>query len=479
MELTLTAGDIAVTYGREASGYNYTYSGLVNGGDIETVLFGVALTYEAQRAEGGLYRVGDPVSGKYVTVITYDFVSHPLNNYNVTLENGVMTLNGATLTVTVINPENAVYTGQPFVPTYSDNRLTGDTLTFVYSYYMADGSELVDGEYPVNAGSYYVVVTLENSGDAANYIFERMTGEDYTISPAELSIETQDVEVFYNGSPYDIKTNSVTKAESVNDRNITWEFSLNEITPDGAVTASVTSLTHVNGSGGYTVYYRVGAPNHETKTGSFVFNIRQEQVVWRTEYSRDDWTYGSVAGNITDAVAKFAHSDPNFLTVNVAYYGTRTGEDGNYQYSDRLDESFFNENTPAGTYYAVVSVEGAEANAYDGINWLGVESEYSFEVTKANLTLVPIEATATYGTGKGEIVWNGFTFSTSAGEGVLQGSDTDIDTVLSGYTLVYTAQEYDAGDHVGKYTIAMQVLLGEQPQSELRLRWTVLMKMLI
>ena len=113
-------------------------------------------------------------------------------------------------------------------------------------------------------------------------------------------------------------------------------------------------------------------------------------------------------------------------------------------------------------------MEGAEANAYDGINWLGVESEYSFEVTKAKLTLVPIEATATYGTGKGEIVWNGFTFSTSAGEGVLQGSDTDIDTVLSGYTLVYTAQEYDAGDHVGKYTIAMQVLLGEQPQSELK-----------
>ena len=468
VELTLTAGDIAVTYGKEASGYNYTYSGLVNDDDIETVLSGVALTYEAQHAEGGLYRVGDPVSGKYVTVITYDFISHPLNDYNVTLENGVMTLNGATLTVTVINPDNAVYTGQPFVPTYSDNRLTGDTLTFVYSYYMAGGSKPVDSEYPVNAGSYYVVVTLENSGDAANYIFERMTGEDYTISPAVLSIKTQDVEVFYNGLPYDIKTNSVTKAESVNDQNITWEFSLNEITADGEVTASVKKLTDVNGSGGYTVYYRVSAPNHKTETGNFVFNIRQEQVLWRTEYSRVDWTYGSVAGNITDAVAKFAHSDPNFLIVNVAYYGTRTGEDGNYQYSDPLDESFFNENTPAGTYYAVVSVEGAEANAYGGINWLGAESEYSFEVTKAKLTLVPIEATATYGTGKGEIVWNGFTFSTSAGEGVLQGSDTDIDTVLSGYTLVYTAQEYDAGDHVGKYTIAMQVLLGEQPQSELK-----------
>ena len=468
VELTLTAGDIAVTYGKEASGYNYTYSGLVNDDDIETVLSGVALTYEAQHAEGGLYRVGDPVSGKYVTVITYDFISHPLNDYNVTLENGVMTLNGATLTVTVINPDNAVYTGQPFVPTYSDNRLTGDTLTFVYSYYMAGGSKPVDSEYPVNAGSYYVVVTLENSGDAANYIFERMTGEDYTISPAVLSIKTQDVEVFYNGLPYDIKTNSVTKAESVNDQNITWEFSLNEITADGEVTASVKKLTDVNGSGGYTVYYRVSAPNHKTETGNFVFNIRQEQVLWRTEYSRVDWTYGSVAGNITDAVAKFAHSDPNFLIVNVAYYGTRTGEDGNYQYSDPLDESFFNENTPAGTYYAVVSVKGAEANVYGGINWLGAESEYSFEVTKAKLTLVPIAATAAYGTGKGEIVWNGFTFRTSAGEGVLQGSDTDIDTVLSGYTLVYTAQEYDAGDHVGKYTIAMQVLLGEQPQSELK-----------
>ena len=453
--LTLTANSITVIYGQAASGFGYTHSGLVAGDNIETVLSGITLTYEARRAEGGLYQIGDPVSGQYVTVITNTF---NLNDYFVTPKEGTMTLNPATLTVTIANPDGAVYTGLPFTPTYSDDRLAGDTLTFTYTYYIAGGKDPVEDNSPVNVGSYYVVVTLENSGDAANYTFEVTTGEDYAISPAGLTIKTEDFRGFYTGSAYNIEKKAVTKAEAVNGQEITWQFSLTVIGKEGAVTEPITELTDVNGSGAYTVYYRVSAPNHATQTGSFSFDIQQEKVQWSTEYARKDWTYGSAAGAITDAVAKFANSTPDFLDITVTYY--RTYEGG--EYSDVLEPDYFDTNTPAGTYYAVVSVADATVNRYGGINWKGTEKAYSFTVNKATLTLTPNAATAVYGTAATAIVWKGY-----AASGMQNGEQAANLLENAGYTLAYTAEDYEAGDHVGKYTVTMQVLLGEEPQTEL------------
>ena len=457
-KLILTANGITVTYGQAASGFGYTPGELANGDNIDAVLSGITLTYEARRAEGGLYQIGDPVSGTYVTAITYDFDENPLNDYTVTLVEGTMTLNPATLTVTITNPVDAVYTGQPYIPTYRDDRLTGDTLTFTYTYYIAGGSDLVEDNSPVNVGSYYVVVTLENSGDAANYSFNATTGENYAISPAGLTIVTENFEDFYTGKPYVIKDEAVTKAEAVNGQKITWEFSLSVIGEVGAVTEPITSLTDVNRGGAYTVYYRVSAPNHETKTGSFSFNIQQEKVQWSTEYARKDWTYGSAAGAITDAVAKFANSAPGFLNITVTYY--RTYEGG--EYSDVLDAGYFNERTPAGTYYAVVSVADAAVNRYGGVNWKGIETAYSFTVNKATLTLTPNAAEAVYGTAATAIVWQGY-----AASGMQNGEQAADLLENAGYTLSYTAEGYEAGDHVGKYPVTMQVLRGEVAQTEL------------
>ena len=459
-ELTLTANGITVTYGQAASGFGYTPGELANGDNIDTVLSGITLTYAAYRTdiERRAYEIGDPVSGTYVTAITYDFVENPLNDYTVTLEEGTMTLNPATLTVTIANPDGAVYTGLPYIPEYDDDRLAGDALTFTYTYYIAGGKDPVEDNSPVNVGSYYVVVTLENSGDAANYSFNATTGEDYAISPAGLTIVTENFEDFYTGKPYVIKDEAVTQEVSVNEQPITWQFSLTVIGKEGAVTEPITELTDVNGSGAYTVYYRVSAPNHATQTGSFSFDIQQEKVQWSTEYARKDWTYGSAAGAITDAVAKFANSTPDFLDITVTYY--RTYEGG--EYSDVLEPDYFDTNTPAGTYYAVVSVADATVNRYGGINWKGTEKAYSFTVNKATLTLTPNAATAVYGTAATAIVWKGY-----AASGMQNGEQAANLLENAGYTLAYTAEDYEAGDHVGKYTVTMQVLLGEEPQTEL------------
>ena len=463
-ELILTANGITVTYGQAAPediGYDDTPPvGLVNGDNIDTVLSDITLTYEARRAEGGLYQIGDPVSGQYVTVITNTF---NLNDYTVTLVEGTMTLNPATLTVD-IHTSDVVYTGKGQQPSYDVHKaVESDVLTFTYTFYEEGGALVGEGVLPTKVGRYYVVVTLAGGEDFANYEPFSKQSAVYEIKAATLTIVTEDFEGFYTGKPYVIKDEAVTKAEAVNGQKITWQFSLTVIGKEGAVTEPITELTDVNGGGAYTVYYRVSAPNHATQTGSFSFDIQQEKVQWSTEYARKDWTYGSAAGAITDAVAKFANSTPDFLDITVTYY--RTYEGG--EYSDVLDAGYFNERTPAGTYYAVVSVADAEENSRGGINWLGATGHYSFTVNKAVLTLKPKAATAVYGTAATAIVWQGFTFSTSAGQGVLLGGDTDINAVLSGYTLAYTAADYKAGDHVGKYTVTMQVLRGEESQTEL------------
>ena len=463
--LTLTANGITVTYGQAADGFGYTHSGLVAGDNIETVLSDIDLTYAAYRTdiEQRAYEIGDPVSGTYVTAITYDFDENPLNDYTVTLVKGTMTLNPATLTVD-IHTSDVVYTGKGQQPSYDVHKaVESDDLTFTYTFYKEGGALFGEGVLPTEVGRYYVVVTLAGGEDFGNYEPFSKKSAVYEITPAGLTIVTENFTGFYTGSAYNIEKKAVTKAEAVNGQEITWKFSLTAIGEEGEVIAPITELTDVNGGGAYTVYFRVSAPNHETKTGSFSFNIQQEEVQWSTKYDRKDWTYGSAAGAITDAVAKFANSTPDFLNITVTYY--RTYEGG--EYSDVLDAGYFNESTPAGTYYAVVSVADAEENSRGGINWLGATGHYSFTVNKAVLTLKPKAATAVYGTAANAITWQGFTFSTTAGQGVLLGGDTDINAVLSGYTLAYTAEGYAAGSHVGNYTIVMRVLLGEVPQTEL------------
>ena len=461
--LILTANGITVTYGQAAPediGYAMPPVGLVNGDNIETVLSGITLTYAAYRTdiEQRAYEIGDPVSGTYVTAITYDFKANPLNDYTVTLVEGTMTLNPATLTVD-IHTSDVVYTGDGKQPSYDVHKaVESDVLTFTYTFYEEGGALVGEGVLPTEVGRYYVVVTLAGGEDAANYESFSKKSAVYEITPAGLTIETKNFEGFYTGSAYGIEKNAVKKAEAVNGQKITWEFSLTVIGKVGEVTDEITSLTDVNGGGAYTVYYRVSAPNHATQTGSFSFNIQQEQVQWSTEYAREDWTYGSAAGAITDAVAKFANSTPDFLDITVTYY--RTYEGG--EYSDVLEPDYFNERTPAGTYYAVVSVADAKENSRGGINWKGIETAYSFTVDKATLTLTPNAAEAVYGTAATAIVWQGY-----AASGMQNGEQAADLLENAGYTLAYTAADYDAGDHVGKYTVTMQVLRGEVAQTEL------------
>ena len=354
--LTLTANSITVIYGQAASGFGYTHSGLVAGDNIETVLSGITLTYEARRAEGGLYQIGDPVSGQYVTVITNTF---NLNDYTVTLVEGTMTLQKAKLNVTINNPENAVYDGLGHGTTYEHDGLVDDDLEFTPVYYDAKSGTDVGGE-PKNAGTYYVIYRLTGGADDDNYTLvtnngNGVKGDNYVISPKPIS-----------GAEW--KGLTVTYGDNT----------------DGA---SLDYTDKVAGDAlGFTYMYS-GTPN---------------------------------AGG--------SHNGEDAPLLAGTYTVTATLHNNNY----------------------ILTGESAD----------GITISATYTVNRAKLTLTPKTASVDYGTEKTDITWNGFDFSTLAWE-------DDIDVVLSGYTLDYTAQGYEAGSHVGNYTIVMRVLLGEVPQTEL------------
>lgn len=289
----------------------------------------------------------------------------------------------------------AVYTGEAYsalvralTDVYGDDL---SSLVFVYTY---SGTTKAGVEYeetttpPTEAGDYKVVITLAASGGKnANYTLDANSFE-FTIELADLKDVTAvgSEGIVYNGFNYyfleehktadgaDAANDSFLLAShtatAVNNQEISWTFSLTE----GQFEDEIRFLTEVNDTDSnietadaYTVYYKVSAPNHNDFTGTFTVKIDREENSWKTEYAHEGWAY---KGDDTAANPQFESLYPTTAPVaqfgaeNVTYkyYETRTGEEGSYIYDDEILEPtvFFNNETPAGTYYVVASIAGTE-----------------------------------------------------------------------------------------------------------------------
>lgn len=71
-----------------------------------------------------------------------------------------------------------------------------------------------------------------------------------------------------------------------------------------------------------------------------------------------------------------------FGTENISYtyYKTHTGDEGSYRYGDELETTFFKNDTPAGTYYVLVKIEGT-------VNYTALTFGGTIEVKRHTLTL--------------------------------------------------------------------------------------------
>ena len=301
-------------------------------------------------------------------------------------------------------PENAAYTGEGFAVTVNSltNVYANDfaDLEFIITYTGTGGTSFGPTEdEPIYDGSYTAVITLALAAEGnknGNYTLAE-NSFPFTIGLAELqNVTAEGNTVVYNGVDYffletdkegatasnaQLLLKSHT-AESLGGQPVTWTFSLTS----GSFDAPLKSLREVNDTDGnpetvdsYTVYYRVSAPHHETVEGEqcfFTVKIDRADNSWTTNYAHDGWAYkgdGSAANPqfeslkpTTAPVAQFGAEG-----VTYKYYETRTGEEGSYIYDGEILEPtvFFNNETPAGTYYVVASVAGTRNYAdltFDG-----------------------------------------------------------------------------------------------------------------
>ena len=301
-------------------------------------------------------------------------------------------------------PENAAYTGEGFAVTVNSltNVYANDfaDLEFIITYTGTGGTSFGPTEdEPIYDGSYTAVITLALAAEGnknGNYTLAE-NSFPFTIGLAELqNVTAEGNTVVYNGVDYffletdkegatasnaQLLLKSHT-AESLGGQPVTWTFSLTS----GSFDAPLKSLREVNDTDGnpetvdsYTVYYRVSAPHHETVEGEqcfFTVKIDRADNSWTKDYAHSGWAYkgdGSAANPqfeslkpTTAPVAQFGAEG-----VTYKYYETRTGEEGSYIYDGEILEPtvFFNNETPAGTYYVVASVAGTRNYAdltFDG-----------------------------------------------------------------------------------------------------------------
>ena len=390
-----------VTYGENMPTFAWEYT---SGKFFETV----TVTVEGYDLDGNKTKAGTPV-GSYVTrIVSLSAQAGVLNNYTINGENGedwaqsawlkdegyfgsfkivakAISLDGAQMTDAL----DRTYDGTAVAAVIDLNTVKGrfgeDTLVFTYAYEGTDVSYSSNAA-PTEAGTYTVTVALAApGGQNANYT---MAAKEFTfkISPATIgSVSAEGKTVDYNGQEFRFETgvqgllNSLS-AESVNGQEISWKFSLTE----GQFGAgyAIEGLTDVNDTDEnietadeYTVYYQVSAPNHNAATGSFKVKIDRVANSWDNFYRHDGWAYkgdGTLVNPQFDGISPDAEPKAVFGT-NVAYkyYKTRTGDAGSYVYSDEIAEpdTFFNKDTPAGTYYVQVSIAGTEnykTLTYDG-----------------------------------------------------------------------------------------------------------------
>jgi hypothetical protein len=190
-ELTATADDFTIIYGKPAPNYTISYDGW-QGSDDESVLSGdpeFACDYEQ----------GSPV-GKYVIVPS----GVEANNYNIEFINGTLIVNpkSATdpdITIEQIDEEPIVYKGvrqAPNIVVKDGDKVLEEVIDYAISYTGVDPTVYDSKMAPIAAGTYNVVATMKRNYTDAIEI-------EFTIDPAPLTITADNFEVVYGNEAPD------------------------------------------------------------------------------------------------------------------------------------------------------------------------------------------------------------------------------------------------------------------------------------
>lgn len=303
--------------------------------------------------------------------------------------------------LTVPAAESKEYSGAAVEALLAD--FNGATMNIVgiaqgLSYTLRDGAYYLSA---VNAGTYYLNIALS---DPNNYIWSGQSG----------SVQTT-VEVRWTVTP---KTVQAPELAEMSKTYTGDEFSYEVAQSEYYIVRGTTSATD---AGDYTVTVALrSSTNFVWSTGgtanlSVTWYITKAGNGWQEgqdTYSRGNWTYGSAAAEETMPV-------PEFGSVSVKYYTDAS-----------LQNEFagaFDEQTNAGTYYVLITVEGNDN--YGGLT-LGEGGTLSFTVEKASNKWI------------GSYSREGWTYGSDPSEETLP--DADFGTV--------TVRYYTDASHEHEYT---------------------------
>ena len=315
--LTLKAENVSVTYGNSIldSQYRFKASGLQNGDQIGDLLE-VAPEYYWAGVDGKEYAAGDNVGTDYIVTIRHSFT---LDNYDVKIVAGTLTVKQRALTVTITALEQT-YTGNRLEPTISLGNLFEGDEGREEQFYTATYTKDDKAAEPIDAGVYTVNVALSAEG-SKNYSINEETStlrDEYEILAAdfrEVNIANETT-LEYIGAEYDIETETGADVVLVNDRDeygVQWFFSL--VKDD--FSDPIKSLIDVAEDGEYTVYYKVTAPNHNDETGEITFTITRATLTLTP--NKAEAVYGTSADEI---IKKLTYSGSGLVGRDVGYLET-------------------------------------------------------------------------------------------------------------------------------------------------------------
>ena len=366
-----------------------------------------------------------------------------VGNYTFTFtDTATLTVGQRAITVTIADKTDIVYgtdavantqlTATAALASGSGEAIVGDTVVYSLAVYDADKNEVTRGS-ATPAGEYFIVGKAENNNYAITFVGSQNyegTGDaglfEIVVSADGIRVEVKNdgATVTYTGSPYYLLDEEEgtygTLGDLANTLGITanaangtdgnpflWQFSFTDSTTTGSdgmpqFTSSVASIKDVTTQNGgvYTVYYIVYLPdnlNYAAATGSFTVKVEQATNDWMVEYGHEGWSYNEQEADASETNPLFdgLESGSQFTAPQAAFgtaydkeTGTVTGVTFTYYTADTYADgvkiadpaTFFNYNTPAGTYYVKVEVAGTD-------NYTGLTGYYELVVAKHILSV--------------------------------------------------------------------------------------------
>ena len=338
--VTVVANSYTITYGDELPVLSWHYQeGTTDAGkfvlDGGTVVQASDMTTGIAVTTSQTVEVGTPVGSVYVNASCYGMTG--LSNFDVTYEQGTLTIEKRQITIDIHN-QSSVYHQEIVVSSERGEsadegayHVVSGTLPDIANHPDLDPAIVLVKAEGTDAGTYAITLGSYNQ----NYEVTVQDNGTYEIRPAQITgISVSHDDFDYDGSTHD-GTEFETSAVTVDGSAYTFTFSF---TGENYVAGE--SLTFSD-AGDYTVYYQVSAPNHGTVDDSFTFSIGTAQInISYTEV--DDWIYSGEPPNVSGTF--------EFGDAEVSIYR------GNSTSAENLVEGGFTTSTDADTYTVLLYV---------------------------------------------------------------------------------------------------------------------------